>query len=87
MYGQPLNPKRTSFAIHDWDGDNCDFAVFLTDMDDESNDDVREVDHPDWEDKFDNAMENVFEPKDAFLFSRKNCKQYLLSLGMTEDED
>lgn len=100
MYGKPLDPKKTTFAIGN---DGGQIYVTLMDQEDDDNDDVREVDHPDWDILFGNAMENVFEPWDqAFIDNELKAsgrsdklkelttvdevRNYLLSIGMTEDQ-
>lgn len=58
MYGQPLNPRRTSFGIAEEDGN---VVLYVLDLDEPDNDDVRDIDHPDFDYYWGNACENVFE--------------------------
>ena len=62
MYGEPLNPKKTAFAIV-IDPSTWLYVptLFLEDLEDPDNDDVREVNHPDFETYWGNSMENTFE--------------------------
>lgn len=94
MYGQPLDPKRTAFTFYGdcWDDKltETNFSIYLTDLDDPSNDDVRDVDHPDFDTYWGNAMENVFEPNDPYigeaLDTQTKARQWLLSIGMIEHQ-
>lgn len=85
MYGEPLKPKRTAFTIED-DDNESGFAVYLTDLDDPSNDGVRDVDHPEFEVKFGNMAENLFEPSSSKM-TKAEARAWLLSIGMTEIEE
>lgn len=93
MYGQPLDPTKTTFDVQvDDDGS---IMVFLQDQEDPDNDDVRDVDHPDFDKLFGNECENIFSPwtqeqiddyhPNSGLKALKTKRQvvdYLLSLGM-----
>lgn len=96
MYGKPLKPQKTSFTIEDSDLNDGGFTIYLTDLEEPSNDDVRDVDHPDFDILWGNAMENVFEPWDQewidnheerklkAITTKKMAREWLLSIGMTE---
>ncbi len=74
------------------------FQIFLLDLEDPSNDDIRDVVHPDFDALWGNSCECVFEPwKQSWIdkYSKnKNLKaltnshdarQWLISIGMKED--
>ena len=103
MYGQPLDPKRTSFAISDEDGV---ITLWVVDLDEEDNDDIRDINHPDFDNYWSNAMECVFELNDQDMINflirlNKNkaktlkpplktmeeARNWCLSIGMVEDKE
>lgn len=100
MYGQPLKPNRASFEFFEDEGE---FTIHVSDLDDPSNDDVRDVDHPDWDTLWGNEMENVFSPWDQDtvrngfygdkpsdlqpLTNKNKARAWLLSIGMTEVQE
>ncbi len=100
MYGQPLDPKKTTFAVtQDPDYDEDRPTLFLADLDDDDNDDVREISHPDFDILWSNDCENIFSSNDQFYVSKsrkhglmalntvEEARQWCLSVGMTEDTD
>ena len=78
MYGEPLQPNRTSFKIGVFDGS---ISIFVTDLDEQDNDDVREVVHPDFERFWDNDMENVFST--IHFQTIEEARDWCVSIGMT----
>ncbi len=94
MYGQPMKPNRCEFSIFiddntsdmyvAGDGDIC---LCITDMDEPDNDDIRDVDHPDFDKFWGNACENVFL-SDGFKHfkSLEDAKNWCLSIGMIEQK-
>lgn len=97
MYGETLDPKKTGFAVSmDSDYDEERPTLYLSDLEDPDNDDIRDVGHPDFDILFGNMCECVFETNDQFSVSRENpnlsalntveeTRQWCLSIGMTED--
>lgn len=95
MYGQPLQPNRCEFSLH-IDNDQADMYVAgdgdiclcITDLDEPDNDDVRDVDHPDFDKYWGNACENVFlsEGFDHFK-SLEDARKWCLSIGMVESPE
>ncbi len=81
MYGEPLQPNRCQFEISIFDGI---ITLAVEDLDDPSNDDVREVVHPDFEKYWDNSMENVFET--THFKSMQEAKDWCISIGMVFDK-
>jgi hypothetical protein len=91
MYGQPLQPNRADFTFcageNGDDPTETDFSIGVGDLDDPKNDDIREVDHPLWEDFWDNICENAFVPNTdpgETLDTMTKARAWLLSIGMTE---
>lgn len=80
MYGEPLQPKRCKFDIGIFDGL---ITIFVTDLDQRDNDDVRDIVHPDFDKYWGNEMENVFST-DNFKTMRE-AKDWLTSIGMEYD--
>jgi hypothetical protein len=81
MYGESLDPEKTSFGI--WMDDN-EIVIFLNDDEDDSNDDIRDVDHPLFDLYFDNTCECMFTT--SFYKTIDEAREMLLSFGMTEDK-
>ena len=65
--------------------DNFDneITIIIEDLTDNSNDDVREVDHPDFDNYWDNMMENVFSSEK--FKNMKDAKDWCISIGMKFD--
>jgi hypothetical protein len=92
MHGESLEPKKTAFALYEQDNSH-DFEVegplqiFLVDLEDVENDDVRDVIHPEFDVFWDNICENTFEPvedvKDA-LDTPEKARKWLKKIGMVE---
>ena len=93
MYGQPLEPNRTKFYIRDnsrGEYYGSKIQLFLVDMDDEENDDVREVNHPEWGLYWENDSENEFSAIDeetvkSLIDSGMNDTLKELGIGYSED--
>jgi len=88
MYGQPINPKRALFYIMEHNEDYSfgePFGMFIVDMDDPSNDDIREVDHPDFDSKWENDSENDFTPRDE-NWAIQDAEAWCLSIGMVKGD-
>jgi hypothetical protein len=85
-YGEPLDPKKTTFELYINDGSDNTCAedggigLFLTDDEAEDNDDVRDVIHPDFETYWDNDMENTFST--THFTTLKEAEKWLRSIGM-----
>lgn len=77
MYGEPLQPNRCKFDLGIFDGI---IQIFIIDLDEESNDDVRDVVHPDFERYWSNDMENIFST-DHFK-TMQEAKDWCISIGM-----
>jgi hypothetical protein len=77
MYGEPLEPNRCEFEIGVFDGE---ISIFITDLDEQDNDDVREVMHPSFEQFWENSMENVFVTE--HFTTMQQAKDWCLSIGM-----
>lgn len=92
MYGQPLEPKNTTFRLFIDDGEDeinlrCDgdIAVELTDDEDGGNDNINDINHPDWDENWEASCEGVFI---ASKFKTiKEARKWLLSIGMSEAGD
>ena len=106
MYGELLKPNRAGFFFEasctddDYEGDYFDdyngtensFSIFVRDLDDKSNDGVRDVDHPDFDKYWGNECENMFGPfnKDEIeegfepLNTKTKAREWLISIGMIE---
>jgi len=88
MYGKPLDPKKTSFMIIDTYGGDEGIMIGLVDLEEPDNDGIRDVDHPDFERMFGNDMECVFSSNpDNGLETEEDVKNWLLSIGMVEEQD
>lgn len=83
MYGKPLDPNKTSFAIYINDDDEIEIA--LEDNEDYDNDDIRDVDDPIFDMFFDNICECLFISN--YFTNIEEAKTWLLSIGMTENSD
>lgn len=81
MYGKPLKPSECKFTLFIDDEDIC---LSIEDITDPSNDDVREVNYPDFDKYWDNVMENVFTSN--HFKSLKDAKDWCLSIGMIEND-
>lgn len=98
MYGDDKqNPKKASYCIEDNRGNDMDsdFSVFIRDLEDISNDNIRDVDSPLFESLFGNQSENLFGnlnqddiDKNAVtsLKTEDEIRDYLNSIGMIEDK-
>lgn len=80
MYGQPLKPSECIFEIGVFDNE---ITIVIEDLTDNDNDDVREVDHPDFDNYWDNMMENVFSSEK--FKNMKDAKDWCISIGMKFD--
>ena len=87
MYGQNLDPKKTGFSFFDDPDSPYKFAVGLWDLEDEDNDDIRDVDHPDFETNFGNSSECMFWPENDSVGTKKKARAWLKSIGMKEQKD
>lgn len=87
-----INPSDATFTFYNHMDDGQDeitetsFSVYVTSLKEPDNDDIREVNHPYWEDIFGNMMENLFElkPNKHGVNNLSDAKQWMLSIGMTE---
>lgn len=98
MNGKLLKPERLGFTIYPEIGEEDikedNFTIYLTDLEDKTNYDIRGVDHPDWDMYWGNEMENVFSPMNFDIEDYKEiepvlgtitkAKEWLLSIGMRE---
>jgi len=87
MYGQPMNPARCEFELQEDTfgdmGDPGDIILIVGDLDDPDNDDIRDVLHPDFDNYWGNACENVFVSDGVMHFSGiEDARQWCLSIGM-----
>lgn len=57
MYGEPIKPNRALFYISEEEGT---IEMFVVDMDDPSNDGIRDIVHPEFDNHWGNSMENTF---------------------------
>lgn len=80
MYGEPLQPNRCKFQIGVFDGE---ISIFITDLDEEDNDDVREVVYPDFDNFWGNSMENCFVTE--HFQTMQQATEWCVSIGMTFD--
>ena len=96
MSNLALNPKKTSFFAF-IDEYNQEIQVALIDQDDPEADDIRDIDHSEFDIFFGNASECLFIPwsqkdldryqgegKHKALTTIEDCRIFLLSIGMTE---
>jgi len=77
MYGEPLEPNRCEFEIGVFSGE---ISIFINDLDEQDNDDIREVIHPQFEDYWDNSMENVFVTE--HFTTMEQARDWCVSIGM-----
>ena len=97
MYGELLKPNRAGFFFEPsaWSGkeSNKEFSIFIKDLDDKSNDGVRDLDHPDFDKFWGNDCENTFSPlaedeiedeKLKALSTKAKARKWLLSIGLIE---
>lgn len=83
MYGQPLKPNECLFEIGVFDNFDNEITIIIEDLTDSSNDDVREVDHADFDFYWENMMENVFSS--TKFRTMKDAKDWCISIGMKFD--
>lgn len=93
MYGQPIKPEKCLFNIFIDDGTDDmyvagdgDICLCITDEDCPDNDDIRDIDHPDFDKYWGNAAENVFL-SDGFKHFKSlgEAKQWCFEVGMKEN--
>lgn len=90
MYGEPLQPNRCLFDIGVFNGL---ISIFIEDLDESNNDDVRDVVHPDFDRYWGNDCENMFSTR--HFKTMQEAKEWCVSIGMefkgftdnTESED
>ncbi len=93
IYGQPLEPNRCEFSLHIDNEDaemyvagDSDICLCITDLDEPDNDDVRDINHPDFDKFWSNACENVFLSNGFNDFATiEDARQWCLSIGMIEN--
>lgn len=86
MYGQPLKPSECNFRIIKDEEFNCgETTLIIEDNTEPSNDDVRDVLHPKFEDMWINVCENLFEPLDETM-TIKQLEDWCVSIGMIKDD-
>lgn len=79
----PLDPKQISFELDVYENDgNNEISLFLTDHEYPENDNIREINHPDFEKYWDNIMENTFVT--THFLTLNEARLWLLSIGMTD---
>ena len=94
MYGQPLEPAKTKFLTFLDDGtqinlyNNGGVGLLLIDMEDDGNDNIGEVNHPDFETYWDIASEGLFSLSDNAPFTTlEEAKAWCESIGMVYTSD
>jgi hypothetical protein len=96
MYGEPLEPRKALFHIStpeefaEEQGDDEEYVVsmFVVDMDEPDNDNVRDVKHPDFDRYWGNMMENCFEVYDEGEdWSYEKALEWCLSIGMVQADN
>ncbi len=80
MYGEPLQPNKCKFDIGVFDGY---ITISITDLDEEDNDDIRDVVHPDFEKYWDNDAENIFST--THFKTMQEAQDWCISIGMEFD--
>lgn len=73
-----MKPNRCIFEVGEYDGQT---SLIIGDLDDSSNDDIREVDHPDFDKYWYNEMENTFS---SDKLNQEEARKWCLSIGMVE---
>ena len=93
MYGEPLEPNRTGFNLEEGhSSDDYGFQLWLIDLDEPSNDDIRDVNHPEFDMYWGNASECQFlpweenyHPESHKTFKNmKEAREWLVSIGMQD---
>ncbi len=95
MYGHPLEPNKCKFLLFIDDGEadmyisgDGDICLCIEDIDESDNDDIRDINHPDFDKLCNNASENVFLSNGFEDFkSLEEARKWCLSIGMIESED
>lgn len=80
-----VHPSNATFGINEVkDEDSWVAGIFIEvqDTENEDNDDIRSIDHPDFDKYWDNEMECVF--KTYHFTSVQDARAWLLAIGMTE---
>lgn len=92
MHGEIMKPDRCEFTLFIDDGSSDmyvsgdgDICLCISDLDEPDNDDIRDVDHPDFDTYWGNACENVFLSNKFDDFKDiEEARQWCLSIGMVE---
>lgn len=93
MYGKPLEPNKALFHIstqEEFAEENGDDEIykptmFVVDIDEPSNDNIRDINHPDFDRYWGNSMENCFEVYgEGEGWSYEKALEWCLSIGMIE---
>ena len=80
MHRQSLKPNECLFEIGVFDNE---ITIVIEDLTDSDNNGVFEVDHTDFDNHWENMMENVFS-SDKFR-TMKDAKDWCVSIGMKYD--